>query len=101
MNPERSSTTTPAYSPDGTTIPRHIAAVLDNILAMVLAVFVAKQLPGDQAAVQTIAFAMSFFAYFFFFELVFSSTPAKFMNGLIVLASTVGVAPPGRRWFVR
>ena len=84
METEASSAPTPADSPQGTTIARHIAAVLDNLLAMLLAVVVAKQLPDDQPALQVTAMIVAYLSYYFCCELAFSSTPAKLMNGLVV-----------------
>ncbi|WP_442509396.1 RDD family protein [Novipirellula sp. SH528] len=75
---------TPADSPEGTTIPRHIAAVLDNVLSMIVAVVAAKQLPDDQPALQIVTMVIAYLAYYFICELAFSSTPAKLMNGLVV-----------------
>lgn len=74
----------PADSPEGTTIPRHIAAVLDNVLAMFLSVFVAKQFPDGEPLLQVIAMVAAYLAYYFVCELAFSSSPAKLMNGLVV-----------------
>lgn len=74
----------PADSPQGTTIPRHIAAVLDNVIAMILAVVVAKQLPDDQPGLQIIAMVSAYLAYYFVCEVAFSSSPAKIVNGLVV-----------------
>lgn len=74
----------PADSPQGTTIPRHIAAVLDNVLAMLFAVVAAKQLPDRQLALQVGVMVVVYLAYYFLCEIAFSTTPAKFMNGLAV-----------------
>lgn len=74
----------PADTTEGTTIPRHIAAVLDNLLATVLSVVAAKQLPDNLPALQVIAIVVFYLAYYFVCELTFSSTPAKLMNGLVV-----------------
>lgn len=74
----------PAYSPEGTTLPRHIAAVLDNILASLLAIIAAKQLPDSLPAMQIGTIVIAYFAYYFVFELACCTTPAKFMNGLTV-----------------
>lgn len=84
MTTEAPSTTTPADSPQGTTVARHIAAVLDNLLAMLLAVVVVKQLPDEQPALQVFAMVVTYLSYYFLCELAFSSTPAKLLNGLVV-----------------
>lgn len=75
---------TPADSPEGTTMPRYIAALLDNLLSMILAVVAAKQLPDDQPALQVATMVTVYLAYYFVCELAFSATPAKLLNGLVV-----------------
>ena len=37
----------PAISPAGTTLPRHMAAVVDNVIATVLSLIAAKQVPEE------------------------------------------------------
>lgn len=74
----------PADSPQGTTLPRHIAGVLDNLLAWFLAIVCAKQVPDTQIALQILAAVLAYLGYFLVFESLFCTTPAKFMNGLVV-----------------
>lgn len=78
---ERSS---PADSPHGTTVARYIAGVLDNLLAFVVSVACAKQLPDSQPALQVLAMVLSYLGYFLIFEGLFCTTPGKFINGLVV-----------------
>ncbi|MGB7347274.1 MAG: RDD family protein [Pirellulaceae bacterium] len=84
MDGDTTAHSIPADSPEGTTVPRHIAAVLDNVLSLILAVVVAKQLPDDLPVLQVVALVTAYLAYYFVCESAFSSTPAKLMNGLVV-----------------
>jgi len=84
MDAGTDSQPTPVDSPQGATIPRHIAAVLDNVLSMLFAVIVAKQMPDERPVLQVSAMVVAYLAYYLVFEFAFSSTPAKWMNGLVV-----------------
>ncbi len=78
-------TVEPYDSPQGTTIPRHIAGVLDNVLAWFFSIPSAKLLTPDSGPViQCTVVVLAYLGYFFVFEALFSTTPAKFMNGLVV-----------------
>lgn len=74
----------PADSPAGTTIPRHIAAVADNLFAMVGAVVIAKQFPDSLVILQIVAMVLSFLGYYLVFEAAFCATPGKYVTGLAV-----------------
>ena len=74
----------PAITTDGTTIPRHISAIIDNVVAMLLSVVAAKQLPDDQPAQQIVLLVATYLAYYLVFEIALTSTPGKLMNGLVV-----------------
>ena len=72
------------YTIRGTTMPRHIAAILDNLLAMLVSVLAAKQLPDSQYYGQIATLVLTYLAYYFVFEAIICSTPGKFLNGLVV-----------------
>lgn len=74
----------PADSPQGTTMPRHIAGVFDNVLAWILSMVAAKQLPDSNVALQILVAVVAYLGYFFLFESLICSTPAKFINGLVI-----------------
>lgn len=74
----------PADSPQGTTMPRHIAGLLDNLLAFIVSIICAKQLPDTLPILQILVMVGSYLGYFLLFESVFCTTPGKFMNGLVV-----------------
>ena len=74
----------PADSPHGTKMPRHLAGVVDNFFALFLAVIAAKQLPDSIVWMQVVAAVICYLGYFFGFESLFCTTPAKFMNGLVI-----------------
>ena len=74
----------PADSPHGTTMPRHISAILDNSLSLVVSVVAAKQLPESMPVAQVAVLCTSYLAYYFVFEAILCSTPGKLVNGLVV-----------------
>ncbi len=74
----------PADSPQGTTMPRHIAGMLDNLIAWFLSIVCAKQLPDSNVGLQLFAAVVAYLAYFLISESLFCTTPAKFMNGLVI-----------------
>lgn len=65
-------------------MPRHIAGVLDNLLAWFLSIVCAKQLHDSQQGSQLLVAVFAYLGYFPLFESLFGTTPAKFMNGLVV-----------------
>ena len=64
-------------------MPRHIAGLLDNLPAWLLSMVCAKQFPNSNAGLQVGAAILAYLAYFLVFESLFSTTQAKFMNGLV------------------
>ena len=76
----------PAVSPAGTTMPRHMAAILDNVFAAIVGVLVAKQCPEDWLVAQATCLVTLYLAYYLFFEILFSATPGKLLLGLKILA---------------
>lgn len=74
----------PEDSPQGTTVLRHVAAIADNIVAMIASVLAAKQLPDSLPAMQVAALALCYLGYYLIFESLFSTTPAKYTTGLTV-----------------
>ncbi len=75
----------PAISPAGTLLPRHIAAVLDNFLAAIISILVAKQLPEHWSVLPVFVAVFAYLAYYFMFEAALSTTPGKFLMGLKIL----------------
>jgi uncharacterized RDD family membrane protein YckC len=63
---------------------RHFAAGIDNVLAMILAVVVAKSF-DERPLLQFAALVVVFLGYYLVFELVFARTPGKFVTGLVVV----------------
>ncbi len=90
----------PALSPAGTIMPRHLAAIFDNILAAVVGAIVAKQLPADWRVAQAICLLMVYYGYFFFLEKLMSTTPGKLFMGLKIV-SYDGEACSWRQIFIR
>ena len=72
-------------STGNTIMPRHIAAILDNILAMILGVVAAKSVGDDRHALQIAAFVIAYLGYYFVFEALLSRTIGKFLTGLIIV----------------
>jgi uncharacterized RDD family membrane protein YckC len=74
-----------ALSTVDTIRPRHLAAVMDNVLAMVLAVLAAKMIDGSRPILQAVVLVAVFLGYYLVFELLFSRTPGKFVTGLVIV----------------
>ena len=68
-----------------TVVPRYIAALLDNCVAMLLAVVAAKSISSNYPILQSIALVSTYFGYYFAFEALFSRTPGKLLTGLVVV----------------
>jgi uncharacterized RDD family membrane protein YckC len=79
----------PAYytniSTAHTVTPRYIAAGIDNVFTMVIAIFAAKVLAEGRPVVQGVLLAVVYLAYFFVFEGLLARTPGKFLTGLVVV----------------
>ena len=68
-----------------TVVPRYIAALLDNCIAMLLAVVAAKSISSNLPIVQSAALIAVYLGYYFVFEAMFSRTPGKLLTGLVVV----------------
>jgi uncharacterized RDD family membrane protein YckC len=66
-------------------LPRHIAAILDNLVAMVLGVLAAKTVAEDLPILQLLALVATYLAYYLLFEGLASRTPGKLLTGLVVI----------------
>ena len=75
----------PAVSTSNTVLPRYMAAVIDNIAAMVLAVLVAKSIPDDLAILQLAAAVATYLGYYLLLEGLLARTPGKLATGLVVI----------------
>jgi len=76
----------PEIPTSNTIMPRHLAAVLDNLLAAVLALVAAKATDDVLSyQMQFALFVSIYLSYFFAFERILSRTPGKFMTGLVVI----------------
>ena len=64
---------------------RHLAAVMDNVLAMVFAVLLAKSIDGDKPILQALTLVAVFLGYYLVFELLFSRTIGKLVTGLVIV----------------
>jgi uncharacterized RDD family membrane protein YckC len=71
-------------------LPRYGAALVDNVIAMLLAVIAAKQLPDDRQILQFVLAATAYLLYFFIFERLLSATPGKLLVGLRVRSQDGG-----------
>lgn len=76
---------TKEISTSNTVLPRHIAAILDNLLAMLMGLLAAKSISNALPAVQIAAAIVVYFAYYFLFEAAISRTPGKLLTGLIIV----------------
>jgi uncharacterized RDD family membrane protein YckC len=75
----------PVLSTAHTIIPRQLAAIADNLIAMILGVCAAKFISHDSPGLQTVCFITIYFGYFFVFEALISRTPGKLLTGLKVV----------------
>jgi uncharacterized RDD family membrane protein YckC len=65
--------------------PRHLAAAMDNVLAMILGVLAAKLIDGSRPILQAVALVVVFLGYYLVSELLVSRTPGKFVTGLVIV----------------
>lgn len=72
-------------STHNTVLPRHIAAILDNVIAMILGVVAAKSVAEDQYALQSAMFVAGYLSYYFIFEAAIARTPGKLLTGLVIV----------------
>ena len=70
-----------------TVAPRYIAASLDNVIAMLLSVILAKSVGDGIPALPAIVLVVVYLAYFFIPEWLFSRTPGKLLTGLVVVGT--------------
>jgi uncharacterized RDD family membrane protein YckC len=75
----------PAVSTRNTLVPRLIAAILDNVIAMTLGMLAAKSLDEDMLAMQLLLCVAVYLGYYFLFERFISRTPGKALTGLVVI----------------
>jgi uncharacterized RDD family membrane protein YckC len=76
----------PGISPSGSLPARYIAASIDSLVAIVLAVVIAKQLPDDWLPVQIVTVLYCYLGYYFVTETLWAATPAKWGTGITVRA---------------
>lgn len=69
---------------NGTVVTRHIAAVIDNVFAIIASFVAATAIPGEKPLIQTSLLIGTYFAYYLLFEGMLSRTPGKMMNGLVI-----------------
>jgi uncharacterized RDD family membrane protein YckC len=65
-------------------VPRVLAAVVDQLLAFIVAVAAAKQISDRQPLWQTLAAVVAFLAYYGLPEALFGTTLGKLSQGLVV-----------------
>lgn len=76
----------PGISPAGTTLPRHMAAVVDTLIALVLSFLAAQQVPEELPLVVAITVVVVYLGYFFLLESLVGTTPGKFSTGLKIVS---------------
>ena len=75
----------PAVSTADTIVPRHIAAIVDSVIALTLGVVAAKSFVDDMPLVQLPVFALVYLGYYLLLEGLLSRTPGKLLTGLVVV----------------
>src|SRR3989442_1037500 len=68
-----------------TVFPRYVAAMVDNAIAMVLAVIAAKQIDNTKPILQVIVLVAAYLGYYFIPEFLFSRSPGKLFTGLVIV----------------
>ena len=63
---------------------RIIAFIIDNLLACFISILTAGLIHTENAILTVTTVSVTYLAYFFLFELLWSRTPGKFMQGLVV-----------------
>ena len=63
---------------------RIIAFIIDNFIACLLSFLVVGALHSDNAVLSGTVLCLTYFLYFFAFELAWGRTPGKFFQGLVV-----------------
>jgi uncharacterized RDD family membrane protein YckC len=67
--------------------PRIFAFILDNLLAMVAAFLAVAALKTDIPLLGGGALCLTYLGYFFLFEALWSRTPGKYLQGLVVVGA--------------
>lgn len=67
--------------------PRIFAFVIDNLLAMVAAFIVLAALKTGNPYLGAGALCLTYLGYFFLFEALWSRTPGKYLQGLVVVGA--------------
>lgn len=80
--------------------PRVFAFVLDNLLAALAAFLAVAALKAESPYAGAGALCLTYLAYFFLFESLWSRTPGKYLQGLVVVDSS-GARCGWRRALVR
>lgn len=68
-----------------TIVPRHAAAILDNLIAIALGALAAKSVSEEFLVAQIVCLVVVFLGYYFAFEAAISRTPGKVLTGLVVV----------------
>lgn len=63
---------------------RIIAASIDNLIALVLTMVAIAMLPEDFPTAKAVLFVVIYLAYFVVLEALWSRTPGKFLQGLVI-----------------
>lgn len=67
--------------------PRFFAFIIDNLLATVAAFFAVAALNSANPYVSVGALSLAYLGYFFLFEALWSRTPGKYFQGLVVVGA--------------
>ena len=63
---------------------RIIAFIIDNLAASLIAILTVGAIGSDVAIVSGTILCLAYLSYFFVFEILWSRTPGKFLQGLVV-----------------
>jgi uncharacterized RDD family membrane protein YckC len=74
-------------------VPRYLAGICDNAIAIILSYVLAKSVSDELPLLQGLFFVGAYLGYFFFSELLFSTTLGKRCAGLFVVDTYGGTRP--------
>lgn len=75
----------PSISTQRTLLPRHLAAILDNLLALVISAVAVRSIDDEQPLLKFGVMILVYLGYFLLSEGLIGRSPCKLMSGLVVV----------------
>ena len=83
--PPQEAPRSPVVSTDGTILPRHLAAIVDNFAAIILGFLALQAVDNELRWAQVTILVAVYILYYFLSEGLVSRTPGKLLTGLVVV----------------